>query len=291
VRVDKSRLNKRTVEALVKAGAFDNLQRNRAALVASIDQAFEFAAAAQANVNQGGLFDADPQATQEPPLVRAMPWGVKAQLGFEKTAIGFYLSGHLFDEVEREVRQFAKRRIADLVDSRESQLLAAIVTDLRVVNGQRGKIVIFKLDDKSAAVEATVDEALYNLNRHLFKDDELVVVQGLLQPDRFSGGFRFKVAQVWDLESARCRFGKYLHLAINGSDPDIARLVREFPARRQQSEEGERVQGLPLRLSVFRNGASAELQLGEAARIYPSDAALASAMAQADKGRAQIVYE
>ena len=291
VRVDKSRLNKRTVEALVKAGAFDNLQRNRAALVASIDQAFEFAAAAQANVNQGGLFDADPQATQEPPLVRAMPWGVKAQLGFEKTAIGFYLSGHLFDEVEREVRQFAKRRIADLVDSREAQLLAAIVTDLRVVNGQRGKIVIFKLDDKSAAVEATVDEALYNLNRHLFKDDELVVVQGLLQPDRFSGGFRFKVAQVWDLESARCRFGKYLHLAINGSDPDIARLVREFPARRQQSEEGERVQGLPLRLSVFRNGASAELQLGEAARIYPSDAALASAMAQADKGRAQIVYE
>jgi DNA polymerase-3 subunit alpha len=291
VRVDKSRLNKRTVEALIKAGAFDNLQRNRAQLAASIDQAFEFAAAAQANVNQGGLFDADPQTTQEPPLVKALPWGVKAQLGFEKTAIGFYLSGHLFDEVEREVRQFAKRRIADLVDSREPQLLAAIVTDLRVVNGQRGKIVIFKLDDKSMAVEATVDEALYNANRHLFKDDELVVVQGLLQPDRFSGGSRFKVGQVWDLESARCRFGKYLHLAVNGSDPDIARLVREFPARRQPSEDGERVQGLPLRLSVFREGASAELQLGDAARIFPSDAALASAMAQADKGRAQIVYE
>jgi DNA polymerase-3 subunit alpha len=51
------------------------------------------------------------------------------------------------------------------------------------------------------------------------------------------------------------------------------------------------VQGLPLRLSVFREGASAELQLGDAARIFPSDAALASAMAQADKGRAQIVYE
>ena len=291
VRVDKSRLNKRTVEALIKAGAFDNLQRNRAQLVASIDQAFEFAAAAQANVNQGGLFDSDPQTTQEPPLVQALPWGVKAQLGFEKTAIGFYLSGHLFDEVEREVRQFAKRRIADLVDSREAQLLAAIVTDLRVVNGQRGKIVIFKLDDKSTAVEATVDEALYNANRHLFKDDELVVVQGLLQPDRFSGGSRFKVGQVWDLESARCRFGKYLHLAVNGRDPDIARLVREFPARRQQTDDGERVQGLPLRLSLYRDGASAELQLGDAARIYPSDAALASATAQADKGRAQIVYD
>lgn len=220
-----------------------------------------------------------------------MPWGVKSRLTFEKTAIGFYLSGHLFDEVEWEVRQFAKRRIADLVDSREPQLLAAIVTDLRLVNGQRGKLVLFKLDDKSAAVEATVDENLYNANRHLLKDDELVVVQGLLQPDRFSGGFRFKVGQIWDLETARCRFGKYLRLAVNGTAPDIARLVREFPARRQQTEQGERVQGLQLRLSVFREGASADLQLGDAARIYPSDAALASAMAQSDKGLAQIVYE
>ena len=293
VRVDKARLNKRTVEALIKAGAFDSLQLNRAALIASIDRAFEFAAATQANAHQGGLFDMDPQAasTQEPALVDAMPWGVKSRLTFEKTAIGFYLSGHLFDEVEWEVRQFAKRRIADLVDSREPQLLAAIVTDLRLVNGQRGKLVLFKLDDKSAAVEATVDENLYNANRHLLKDDELVVVQGLLQPDRFSGGFRFKVGQIWDLETARCRFGKYLRLAVNGTAPDIARLVREFPARRQQTEQGERVQGLQLRLSVFREGASADLQLGDAARIYPSDAALASAMAQSDKGLAQIVYE
>ena len=293
VRVDKSRLNKRTVEALIKAGAFDNLQRNRAALLASIDRAFEFAAATQANANQGGLFDLDSHAasTQEPPLVEATPWGVKTRLTHEKTAIGFYLSGHLFDEVELEVRQFAKRKIEDLIDSREPQLLAAIVTDLRVINGQRGKVAIFKLDDKTAAIEATADEALYNANRLLLKDDELVIVQGLLQPDRFSGGFRFKVQQVWDLETARCRFGKYLRVAVNGTPPDIARLVREHPPRRLETEQGELVRGLSVRLSVFREGATADLQLGESARFFPSDAALASWIAQADKGLAHIVYE
>ncbi|MBP7966308.1 MAG: DNA polymerase III subunit alpha, partial [Burkholderiaceae bacterium] len=57
VRVDRTRLNKRTVEALIKAGAFDSLQLNRAALAASIDRAFDFANAAAANVHQGGLFD------------------------------------------------------------------------------------------------------------------------------------------------------------------------------------------------------------------------------------------
>ena len=293
VRVDKSRLNKRTVEALIKAGAFDNLQRNRATLLASVDRAFEFAAATQANANQGGLFDMDSHAasTQEPPLVDALPWGVKTQLTHEKTAIGFYLSGHLFDEVVLEVRQFAKRKIEDLIDSREPQLLAAIVTDLRVIDGQRGKVAIFKLDDKTAAIEATADENLYNANRHLLKDDELVVVQGVLQPDRFSGGFRFKVQQVWDLEAARCRFGKYLRVAVNGTPPDIARMVREHPPRRLETEQGELVRGLAVRLSVFREGATADVQLGEAARFYPSDAALGSWIAQADKGLAHIVYE
>jgi DNA polymerase III subunit alpha len=293
VRVDRSRLNKRTVEALIKAGAFDLLQRNRASLLASIDLAFEFANAAQANANQGGLFDMDPQAAsdQEPPLVQATPWGVRTRLGFEKLALGFFLSGHLFDEVELEVRQFCKRRIADLVDSRDPQVIAAVVCDFKLINGQRGKVALFKLDDKSAAVEASVDEAFYNAHKHLIKDDELIVVQGTLQPDRFAGGFRFKIAQIWDLESARCRFGKYLRMAVNGSSPDIGRLLRDFPARREQSEQGERVLGLPLRLSIFREGATADLQLGEAARIYPTDAALASAMAQADKGLAQIVYE
>ena len=298
VRVDRSRLNKRTVEALIKGGAFDNLQLNRASLLASVDRAFEFAAATEANANQGGLFDmSDSHAasTQEPPLVEAVPFGVKARLVQEKTAIGFYLSGHLFDEVETEVRQFAKRKIEDLIDSREPQLLAAILSDLRVINGNRGKLIIFKLDDKTDVLEASVDEALFNANRNLLKDDELVIVQGTLQGASERFGRRFKVTQVWDLETARCKFGKYLRVAVNGSAPDISRMVRDFPPRREMSEQGEISRGLPVRLSLRRQnaagGATAELHLGEAARFFPTDAALASWMAQADRGLVQIVYE
>lgn len=295
VRVDKSKLNKRTVEALIKAGAFDNLQLNRASLLASVDRAFEFSAATQANANQGGLFDmSDSHAasTQEPPLVEALPFGIKARLMLEKTAIGFYLSGHLFDAVEREVRQFARRKIDDLIDSRDPQLLAAIVTDFRVINGQRGKLALFKLDDKSALLEATADETLINANRNVLKDDELVVVQGILQQDRFSGGLRLKVTQIWDLDAARCRFGKYLRVAVNGMAPDVQRMVKDFPPRREMTEQGEEVnRGLPVRLSLTREDVVAELQLGEAAKFFPTDAALASWMAQADQGQAQIVYE
>ncbi|MFO1278223.1 MAG: DNA polymerase III subunit alpha [Burkholderiaceae bacterium] len=300
VRVDRTRLNKRTVEALVKAGAFDSLQLNRAALAASIERAFDFANATAANAHQGGLFDLGGDddhgsSTQEPELVPATPWGVKERLTLEKTAIGFYLSGHLFDDVAREVRQFVRRPIAELTDSREPQLLAGIVTDFRVINGQRGKLGLFKIDDASGVIDARADEELINANRGLFKDDELVVVMGKLMPDRFSGGLQLTVQQVWDLPGARCRFGKYLRVAVNGAAPDVARLVREFPARREMTEQGELLRGLPVRLSLERQqaalGARAELQLGEQARFFPSDAALAGWAAQAAAGQAVVVYE
>ena len=294
-RVDRSRLNKRTVEALIKAGAFDCLDLNRASLLASVDRAFDFASASQANVNQGGLFDMGDDthgsSHQEPDLVNAMPWGVKERLTQEKTALGFYLSGHLFDEVDREVRSFVKTRIDDLMDSRDAQLLTGIVSDMRVINGQRGRLAIFKLDDKSGMIEATADEATMNTYRNILREDELVVVMGKVQNDRFSGGLRLSINQVWDLNQARCRFGKYLRVAVNGTVPDIARIVREHPARVEASEQGNLVRGLGVRLQVLREGANAEIELGDNVKFFPTDAALASWMAQAHQGQSQIIYE
>ncbi len=298
-RIDRTRVNKRTVEALIRAGAFDSLQLNRAALAASIDLAFDFAAANEANANQGGLFDlmddGHGSSTQEPELPQVTPWGVKERLSLEKTAIGFYLSGHLFDEVEREVRQFVRRPIAELQDSREPQLLAGIVGDLRVINGQRGKLALFKLDDKSGVVEARAEEALIHQHRNLLKDDEFIVVMGKAMPDRFSGGLQLNVTQIWDLPTARCRFGKFLRVAVNGKSPDVARLLAEFPPQVERTEHGDLLRGLPVRLLLERRGdkggVMAQLQLGDEAQFFPSDAALASWMAQADEGRAMVVYE
>ncbi len=300
LRVDRARLNKRSVEALIKAGAFDTLQRNRAALLASVERAFDFAAASAANANQGGLFDlldedaqdaAHGSSTQEPQLIDALPWGVKERLGMEKSAIGFYFSGHLFDEVESELRRFVRTPLAEVVESREPVLLAGIVGDLRLINAQRGKLALFKLDDKSAVLEASADEQLIQRQRHLFQDDELVIVQALAQPDRFSGGLRLKIQQLWDLPTARCRFGKYLRVAVCGQPLPVAALVREHPPRRELTEQGELVRGLPVRLVLRLADAQCELQLDERANFFPTDAALASWAAQAHQQRAEIVFE
>jgi DNA polymerase III subunit alpha len=298
-RVDRKRVNKRVVEALIKAGAFDAMSTDRPSLLASVGLAFEWADTQVVHASQGGLFDdlgdAHGSSTQEPPLVVGDAWGVRERLSHEKTALGFYLSGHLFDENEPEVRRFCKRRIADLVDSRDPQLLCGIVNDLRFVNGQRGRVAIFKLDDKSESIEAVANDELIEANKDLLKEDELLIVQGKVQPDRFSGGLRLNVNAVYSLAAARARFGRYLQVTLgsvlDGEVRPLAELLRTWPPRREATEQGDLVQGLPVRLSVRRPTACAELDLGDEGRVWPCVEALQRWPALAAGGQAAIIYE
>jgi DNA polymerase III subunit alpha len=296
-RVDRKAVNKRAVEALVKAGAFDLLHGDRASTFASVGLAFEWAETQEANALQGGLFDfgdgteTHGSSTQEPALVHATPWDVRERLVQEKTALGFYLSGHLFDAWRDEVRRFARNAIADLVDSREPQLLAGIVTDPRTINGQRGRVVIFKLDDGSEAIEAVAQDEMLADKRELMVEDQLVIVQGKVQPDRFGGGLRLNVVALWDLAAARARFGRYLSVELNGTAPPVADVLRLWPAKRVEGEEGVVQQGLPIRFRLRRSTAQAELDLGNDARFWPCDEALGRWRSIAQGGAATIVYE
>ena len=292
-RVDRQRINKRVVEALIRAGAFDKLHADRASMVASVSLALDWADTQAAHADQGGLFDfgdSHAASTREPALVAAVPWDIKQRLTQEKTALGFFLSGHLFEQSEAEVRQFCRTRITDLADSRELQLLAGIVGELRIVNGQRGRVMIFKLDDRSDVIEAVASEELFEANRELLREDELLIVQGRVKLDRFSGGLRLDVAQVWDLAGARARFGRYLAVAVNGIPLPLNDVLRQWPARKLHTEQGDLHQGLGVRLQLRRADAMADLDLGEQARFWPCDEALARWRSVAHDGQASIVY-
>jgi DNA polymerase-3 subunit alpha len=299
-RVDRKQVNKRVVEALIKAGAFDSLNPHRASLLASVGLAFEYGDTLVANADQGGLFDfgdSHAASTNEPDLVPAEMWTLKERLSLEKTAIGFYLSGHLFDEAEREVRRFARQRIGDLKDSRDPQVVAGIVSELRVINGSRGRVAIFKVDDKSEVIEAVANQETLDANKDLLKDDELVVITGKVQNDRFSGGLRLNVQQVMSLATARARYARYLRLLAPGDKLPVAELLKEFPPRRvpaKDPDQPDTFQGLPIRVVVERRSgeltARGEIELGDTARVYPSDDALQRCKALMPEAQAMVVY-
>ena len=99
------------------------------------------------------------------------------------------------------------------------------------------------------------------------------------------------------MPAARCRFGQYFKVLVNGRAPDVQRLMNEFPAQRESTEHGDTLRGLRVRLALLRpgagpgQGAKADLLLGEDMRFYPTDLALRAWRAQADQGQAAVVYE
>ena len=209
---------------------------------------------------------------------------------FEKSALGFYLSGHLFDEVAREVGRFVRTRVADLKTGREPRPWRASSATFRVVNGQRGRQGIFQLDDGAGRVEASASEA-GSRRRDQLKDDELVIVSGRLQPGRNGFEARFIVQQVMDLATARCRFGKYLRVAVGDKPPEVARLLREFSPRRESTEQGELQHGLRVRLGVRcsagQEGAAApSCSWARPTALIPPTHPLAAGRAQAAGGGA-----
>jgi DNA polymerase-3 subunit alpha len=281
-RVDKRSVNKRVVEALIKAGAFDTLApevRGRERLMASVDLAFRHAEMLEANANQGGLFDFDDAPAAEPELLDAPVWGVRERLGLEKTAIGFYLSGHLFDEHAAEVRRLVPRQLSEQVDTRrESVLLAGICNDLRVINGARGRTCIFKLDDGSSALEFSCTGDQYDGMKDLLQEDALVFVQGTVSHDKFTDGLRGRVGSAFDLAGARSRFAKALQIELpRPSRAQVAAVhawVQRHPAQQVDSEEGPVQRGLSIRWPLQLSGVAAELELGDAAKHWPSSEAM-----------------
>jgi DNA polymerase-3 subunit alpha len=264
-RVDKRQINRRTIESLVKAGAFDGFGVDRGILMASVGLAMDSAEQAEASANQVSLFEMDDSGFDDSPEYVTVPqWSEKQRLTEEKTALGFYLSGHLFNAYAAEARKFVKTKLADLQPAREPRLLAGIVSGLRVQMTQRGRMVIVTLDDSTAQVEVTVYNEVYDANRALFKEDEFLAVQGKVSEDRFSGGLRVTAEKVMDIAGARANFVKVLRLSMNGQ-ADAAKL-RELIQPFQQREGS-----CPIVVQYTKNGALGELRLSDDWRVRADD--------------------
>ena len=263
-RVDKRQINRRTVDSLIRAGAFDCFGVDRAILQATVGLAWENAEQLDAAANQVSLFGGDDSDLETPlEYVQVRPWSDKQRLTEEKTALGFYLSGHLFDAYEKEVRQFVRTKIAKLEPSRDPRSLAGIIVGIRVQMTQRGKLLIVSLDDGSGVADVTVYGELFEPNKAYFKEDELLIVQGKVSEDRFSGGLRISAEKVMDIGAARIQYGQRVVVSLSkGVDP--AHLRDTLSAYRQP-------QGLPFVMKYVQSGVGCEVMLGDAWRVVPSD--------------------
>jgi DNA polymerase III subunit alpha len=280
-RVDKRIVNRRSLESLVRGGAFDGLTDHRASLLASVGLALDSAEQASRALHQVSLFGDAENEAEESALVDVPRWSERERLQQEKSALGFYFSGHPFRSYERELRGVISTRLDQLAPQPHPVLLAGIIASVRIQMTRRGRMAVIVLDDGNARLELTVFNELFEQHRHWLKEDQLLVVEGRVAHDEFSGSLRITAEQLFDLQQVRSRYARGIRLICNGGSSG-ARL-REMLAPYRAGRCAVQI--------VYANGAaSCELELGEAWRVEPHDALIASLAEWLAPENVQVVY-
>jgi DNA polymerase III subunit alpha len=287
-RVTKA-VNRRTIEALIKAGAFDSIEPNRAAMLASVATVMEAAEQAARSANQSSLFGDDSGDVVEGELSKTPAWNLHAKLTEEKAALGYYFSGHLFDHWRDEVRRIVPMQLARVEPQRDLQWMCGVLAGVRTVMTRRGKMVFAVLDDGTAQVEISVFNELYEKHRNRLREDQLLIVQGKVSNDDYSGGMRIVAEDLYDLQLAREVRARSLRVSLNG-DADAARLRQLINPFRAEPENG--VPGVPVDI-IYANPQSqfiCTVRLGEEWRVRMADTLLENLQAWAKPDGVEVSY-
>jgi len=209
--------------------------------------------------NQASLFGAVEMGSTAAHAHREVArWTDAERLQNEKTALGFYLSGHPFDGYAREARSIVPTALGDLQPSTEPRRVAGIVLGVRVQQSRRGRMGVVALDDGTGRIEVTLFSELFEASRNLLKVDQLLVAEGRIVHDEFTGGFRLTADQVWDLAAIRDKFARCMRITCNGGSD--GKRLREVLGPYRNGK-------CPVSVRYVNGSAQCEIALGDAWRV------------------------
>jgi len=266
---------------LIRAGAFDAIDDHRSRLMAVVGAAMDSAEQASRSAHQVSLFDdlaAAPEAVTMPDVAR---WAPAEQLLNEKLALGYYLSGHPFQGFAEEVRRFAPTPLDQLSPQPHPVLLAGIMHSLRTQMTRRGRMAVILLDDGKARIELTVFNELFEQHRHWLKEDQLLIVEGKVAHDDFSGSLRISAEKLYDLQAARNRYARAMRITCNGESSG-SRLREILTPYRNGN--------CPVSVAYSTGGAACEIDLGDAWRVNLHDELIRSLGSWLKPENVRIVY-
>jgi DNA polymerase III subunit alpha len=302
-RVDSRKANRRVIEALIRSGAMDELGGTecdpnaiRARLLAELGDALQGAeqAARDAALGMTDLFGEVAVATVAVSCRRDVPpMATRERLEGEKETLGLYLTGHPIEDYLDELRQICASDIAGLRARRGSQLVAGLVVSLRVMRSRRGGDLCFvTIDDRSGRIEASVFGDVFETQRGKLVKDAILVLEGEVQPDDFTGALKLRVDHVHTIEEARQRFAGGLVVDLRGSAgaTDLPRRLRECLEPHRHARGGCPVALLYQARAQDGIQARGQILLGPDWRVRPSDDLLRRLRAEFGDGRVRLSY-
>lgn len=283
-RVDMKKINRRVMDSLVKAGAMDSLGGHRASLEASLSKALQIAEQHRDNNDSGqndmfGLTSVNQTNEVDEPLIEMEPWSEEQLLVAEKETLGLYLSGHPIDRYADELARFIPKRINQL-DAPESKgyqrnekpvITAGLIVAIRTMKGKNGgRMAFITLDDQTGRLEVRIFAEVYQQYQDRLQPDKLVVIQGKIGQDNFTGGLAATAEAVYDITRAREMCGKTLVVTLENKE-DLADVVAPI----QSALTSFRAGLIVIELEYINKNARTLIRLGEDWKITPTDGLMA----------------
>ncbi|NKB57054.1 MAG: DNA polymerase III subunit alpha [Alphaproteobacteria bacterium] len=262
-RLDTSVLNKRQVENLTRAGAFDSLNPNRHQVYDAVEMLVRHANAAQNDreSNQVNLFGVEDTAAIIPPLPDVEDWAVQERLQQEFEAVGFYLSSHPLASYRKTCEKLGVKEWIAVTSGRMTEgriKLAGIVSSRRFTTSSRGaKMAFVQMSDASGAFEVTVFSEVLAVSRELLESGAPLIATVDVQ--RWNEGFRLTAQDIQPLDEAAVRAAAGLRVFMRDKGP-IDSLVSVF------REHGERGPG-KVRLMLEADDREIEMDLPQSYAI------------------------
>ncbi|MCB1985732.1 MAG: DNA polymerase III subunit alpha [Burkholderiales bacterium] len=302
-RVDRRIINRRVIESLIRVGAFDCINENRASLLASVGIAMEAAEQSSRTVNQTGLFDDFDDVMLKPALIANNPWSDREQLQQEKQGLGFYFSGHLFNTYANDIRPFIRTTLDRLNPQRETQLVAGIIHAVRVQMTRRGRMAIISLDDGKANIELIIFDELFNEHRNWLKEDQLLIaeakvgIRGQYNDNEGSDELRITAEKLYDLAGIRTYFAKQIRLHCNSDNlpatAALKTLLMPYSSQNHSNYPASMSNGqllCPVSLVYQNQEATCEITLGDSWRVNLHDQLLQALTRHFKTENVEVVY-
>jgi DNA polymerase III subunit alpha len=279
-RMGGKKINRRVLEALIRCGSLDSISPGRAQCMASLAEAV--ARAEQQTRDQAAGQDdmfggAAPTAAVPVPYLDAPHWDEEQRLAGEKETLGLYLTGHPINRYRKELGELVSHRLADLqADSTRSARAAGLVVAIRVMNSRRGRMAALTLDDGSARIEVVVYSDVFQRVQRFLGKDQVLIAQGIVGTDEFSGGLSMTADELFDVEEARLRFARAVVVKMS-SEPgskiavDCSVGTVSILQRLQDTLHPYRDGAARLYIAYEREDACAVLPCGDAWRVSPRE--------------------
>ena len=278
-RVDIKKINRRVMEKLIMAGAFDKLGPHRAALMSSLEDALKAAdqhAKAEA-IGQADMFGVLAEAPEqvESSYASVPKWPEQVVLDGERETLGLYLTGHPITRYLSEIERYTNGlRLKDVNPTPRGQVttVVGLVLSAKVITTKRGnRIGICTLDDRSGRLDIMLFSDALDKYQHLLEKDSILIATGQVSFDDFNGGNKMTVRELMDISEAREKYAR--GLAISLSDKQINDQLLN---RLRSTLEPHRSGTIPVHLYYQKDDARAKLKFGVVWRVTPVDALLNS---------------